>query len=114
MNIDLAFIASKIYSLKQYSMVSEGELSNQNTKRKIWFKKQNIRMYALIIVFVILLFVLIILVITKSFSKNSSKTFQFMQPPISPAPTVSVIDQPSTPVIQQPISSPSGSGTQLQ
>lgn len=113
-NIDLAFIASKIYSLKQYSMVSEGELSNQNTKEKSGLKKQNIRMYALIIVFVILLFVLIILVITKSFSKNSSKNLPVMQPPISPAPTVSVIDQPSTPVIQQPISSPSGSGTQLQ
>jgi len=113
-NIDLAFISNKIYSLRQYSMVNEGELSNQNTKEKSGLRKQNIRMYALIIVFTILLFVLIILVITKSFSKNSSKDLPVMQPPLSPTPSAPVVSQPAIPVIQPSISTPSGSGTQLQ
>ncbi|OGH14975.1 MAG: hypothetical protein A2860_02105 [Candidatus Levybacteria bacterium RIFCSPHIGHO2_01_FULL_37_33] len=109
MNIDLAFIANKIYSLKQYGMVNAGELSNQNTKEKSGLKKQNIRMYVLIIVFVILLFILIILVIIKPFPKNSSKNLPVINPPLSPTPSVPVVSQPATPVIQPSISSPSGS-----
>ena len=114
MNIDLAFIANKIYSLRQYGMVNEGELSNQNTKEKSGLRKQNIRMYALIIVFAILLFILIILAITKVFPKNSSKTLPVMQPPLSPTPSAPVVSQPVAPVMQPSISTPSGSGTQLQ
>lgn len=114
MNIDLAFIANKIYSLKQYSMVNDGELNNQNAKEKSGFKKQNIRTYVLIIVFVILLFILVILVITKLFPKNSSKNLPVMQPSLSPTPSVPVVNQPATPVIQPSISTPSGSDTQLQ
>lgn len=109
-NIDLAFIANKIYSLRQYSMVSSGELSNQNAKEKIGLKKQNIRMYALIIVFAILLFILIILVTTKLFPKNSSKNLPVMQPPVSPIPSIPVVNTKSIPIIQPSISSPSGSG----
>ena len=110
MNIDLAFIANKIYSLRQYSMVSGGELSNQNTKEKSGLRKQNIRMYVLIIVFVILLFILITLVITNLFPKNSSKNLPVFKPPLSPTPSVPVVNPKSTPAIQPSISSPSGSG----
>ena len=109
MNIDLAFIANKIYSLKQYGMVNAGELSNQNTKEKSGLKKQNIKMYMLIIVFVILFFIFIILAITKIFPKNSSKNLPVTQPPLSPAPSVPVVNQPIAPVIQPSISTSSGS-----
>src|SRR3989344_4619693 len=108
-NIDLAFIANKIYSLRQYSMVSSGELSNQNTKEKSGLKKQNIKMYMLIIVFVILFFIFIILAITKIFPKNSSKNLPVTQPPLSPAPSLPVVNQPIAPVIQPSISTSIGS-----
>lgn len=109
-NIDLAFIAKRIFSLKQYSMVNDGQLSNQNTKEKPVFKKQNIRMYVLIIVFAILFFILIILVVINLFPKNSSKNLPVLNPPVSPTPVTSVINPKSVPILQPSISSPSGSG----
>lgn len=110
MNIDLAFIANKIYSLKQYSMVNAGELSNQNTKEKPSLaKKQKVRMYFLLSVFAILLFVLIIILIINLLPKNSSKNLPVIQPPLSPSPTLPVVNPKSIPVIQPSISSPSGS-----
>ena len=114
LNIDLAIIANKIYSLKQYSMVNDGGLSNQNTKEKSGLKKQNIRMYMLIIVFVILLFIFMILAITKLFPKNSSKNLPVVQPPLSQTPSVPVLNHPSIPFIQPSISSPSGSSIKPQ
>ncbi len=113
-NIDLAFIANKIYSLKQYSIVNEGELSNQNAKEKSGLKKQNIRGYVLIIIFVILLFILIILAVIKLFPRSSSKDLPVMQPPFSPTPTVPITNQPSISAAQPPISSPSGSSIKPQ
>ena len=109
-NIDLAFIASKIYSLKQYYIVDEGKLINQDTKEKSGLKKQNTRMYILIVIFAILLFIFIILVITKFFPKNSSRDLPIMQPLPSPTPSIPAVNQPSAPVLQPSISSPSGSG----
>ena len=109
MNIDLAFIASKIYSLRQYSMVNDGELKNENTKEKPASKKQNIRIYFLLAVFAILLFVLIIILIINLFPKNSSKNLPVLEPPLSPTPTVPVVNRESIPVTQPSISSPSGS-----
>ncbi len=112
-NIDLAFIANKIYSLKQYSMGSNGEFKNENIKEKPSLaKKQNIRIYVLI-VFAILLFILIILV-TNLLPKNPSKNLPVVQPPISPTPSVPAVNPKSIPVIQPSTSTPSGSGTQLQ
>ena len=108
-NIDLAFIANKIFSLKQYSIVNEGELINQNAKEKSGLKKRNIRMYVLVIVFAILLFILIILVTAKLFPKNSSKDLPVFKPTLSPTPTASVINPKSIPVLQPSISTPSGS-----
>jgi len=111
MNIDLAFIANKIYSLKQYSMVNDGELKNENTKEKPSLaKKQKVRMYFLLFVFAILLSALIIILIINLLPKNSSKNLPVMQPPFSPTPSVPVVNPKSTPVIQPSINSASGSG----
>jgi len=108
MNIDLAFIANKIYSLKQYSMVNDDEPRNQNTKEKPSLaKKQKVRMYLLLSVFAILLFVLIIILIMNLLPKNSSKNLPVLKPPLSPTPSVPAVNQPATPVIQPSVGSPS-------
>lgn len=109
MNIDLAFIANRIDSLKQYNIVNEDQPSNQNTKEKSGIKKRNIRMYGLIIVFAMLLFILIVLVVINLLSKNSPKELPVLRPPAFPTPTLPVVNQSATPMIQPPISSPSGS-----
>ena len=114
MNLDLAFIANKVYFLKQYSMVNDEELKNENTKEKPPLaKKQKVRLYFLLFVFCILLFVLVIMLVIKFLPKNPPKNLTVM-PPISPTPMVPVVNQPLMPEIQPPISTPSGSGIQLE
>jgi len=115
MNIDLAFIANKIYSLKQYSMVNDEELKNDNTKEKPSLaKKQKVRLYFLLSIFAILLFVLIIILTINLLPKNSAKNLPVLQPPLSPTPSISAVNQPATQVIQPSINSASGSSVQLQ
>lgn len=109
MNIDLAFIANRIDSLRQYSIVNESEPNNQNAKEKSSLKERNVRMYVLVTVLAILLFILIILVIAKFFPRNSPKNLPVVQPPISPTPTVPLINQPSIPILQPSVGTPSGS-----
>lgn len=114
-NIDLAFIASKIYSLKQYSMINDEQLNKLSIKEKPSIKKEeNIRLRIMIIVFAILLFILLVLIMIKLFPNNPAKNLPVAKPPLSPTQTAPAVNQPSIPIIQPSISTPSGSEYKLQ
>lgn len=86
--VDLAFIAEKADSLKQYNLASDYENNAQDgQEKKSGSKKQNLRLYIFIGIFVILLVVLIVLIISTSSSKPSTKRGAAL-PSISPIPTI--------------------------
>lgn len=94
-SVNLAFIAGKIDSLKQYSL-SGPEVDLQKDKEKtVKSKTQNKRVYLLIGVFAILFIILIALVISTLSSKPTSKNEAIVLPTLTPKPTEqAVVTQP--------------------
>ncbi len=112
-NIDLAFIAGKIFSLKQYSMAEVNEPKKEDPKEKPVSKKPKTRIYLLVSVFAILLFILIAMVVINLLPEDSPKDLPTVQTPISSAPTLPVINQPEVSIIEPSIGTPSGSDNEL-
>lgn len=97
-NVNLAFIAAKANSFNQYSLISGSEdISDKNTKKTSIFKKQNIRIYVLIGIFLILFLVLIVLIITTLLPAGEPQKNQIVVPTFTPTPTVQEIIQTASP-----------------
>jgi len=95
-SIDLAFIAAKANSFTQYSLISENEKTfGEDTKKTGFMQKQNIRVYVLTGIFLILLLVLVVLVITTLFPAGSPQDSQVAVPTSIPTPTIREVVQPT-------------------
>ncbi|HYM65621.1 MAG TPA: hypothetical protein VES68_04055 [Candidatus Sulfotelmatobacter sp.] len=87
-NLDLGIIATKFEALKQYGLVeiNQGGLALEK-KNSIGIKKKDVRLYALLGVFVLLLVVLLFLIYTTFLSPQKIKKTQTVIPNTSVVPT---------------------------
>lgn len=87
-SVNLAFIAGKIDSYKQYNL-NDSENNNSNNKIKTNdSKKQNKRVYILIGIFILLLILLGVLVISTLSPQQSSKKGTVVLPTLTPRPSI--------------------------
>lgn len=108
-SFDLSVIASKVYFLKQYSIVNVDEPSNsQNVAGKSIISKK-MRKYVLIGTPIIILVIVAVLFLLSSLSNNSKSTpSSSVLPTSSPTPFSSPFEEPTPEEIKPFISSPSG------
>lgn len=87
-NIDLAFIAGRSDSLKQYGLidVKEGSLESEQ-KNSIGIKKKDVRLYILLGIFALLLIILLVLMYTTFFSPSKTNKKPVVLPQTSVTPT---------------------------
>lgn len=79
-NVDLAFIAARSESFKQYGLIdiNEGDFENEQ-KNSIGIKKKDVRLSALFGVFSLLLVILIFLIYTTFFGSKTNKSKVILQ-----------------------------------
>jgi len=94
--IDLAFISAKSDSFKQYGLIdiNEGDFEKEQ-KNVIGIKKKDVRLYALLGVFALLLLVLIILIFSTFFSPKTNKKPVFPKTSVTPTTTKETVPSAS-------------------
>ncbi len=106
-NLDLALIAVRADSLKQYGLIdiTEGSLEREQ-KNSMGIKKKDVRLYVLLGIFTLLLIILLILMYTTFFSSPKTNKKPVVLPEASIIPTVT---KEATPLASESgeISSPS-------
>lgn len=90
-NLDLALIAARADSLKQYGLIeiSEGGLEREQ-KNVIGIRKKDVRLYVLLGTFALLFIILLILIYTTFFSspKNNKKPIALPNTPVTTKKTI--------------------------
>lgn len=95
-NLDLALIAAKLESLKQYGLidVNEGSLEREQ-KNSIGIKKKDVRMYILLGIFALFFIILLMLIYITFFSSAKTNTKPVVLPRILVTPTTTKKTIPS-------------------
>lgn len=108
-NLDLALIAARVDSLKQYGLidVNEGSLEREQ-KNSIGIKKKDVRLYILLGIFALFFIILLVLMYTTFFSSPKTNKKPVVLPRASVAPTITEEIAPSASESGN-ISSPSSS-----
>jgi len=95
-NLDLALIAAKVDSIKQYGLidVNQGSLERER-KNSIGIKKKDVRLYLLLGVMALLFIVLLVLIYTTFFSSTKTNIKQDVLPRASITPIITKETIPS-------------------
>jgi hypothetical protein len=87
-NLDLAFIAARIDSFRQYSLIDVNKsVLESEQKNSIGIKRKDVRLFALVGFFIVLFLVLIFMIFTTFFSKPTINNQTVVSPRVSIAPT---------------------------
>lgn len=107
-NVNLALIASKSDSYKQFSLINATNTSSIHKEKAAEDKKQNKRVFALVGVFFVLLIILVVLIVTTFSPQPVAKKGAEVLPLLTPTPSIEENSQTSTPSAETTATNSSG------